>query len=274
MQNAINYAVKRVQNVIPRVVLEAAFGQPSLQRQWGDREFNPAIPVSIEARIISEVIDSRVRGDADLTGAKEIDLAMSQLEVNQFTSWTWVIYIPEEATGGCRVTQFLGIYIMQQDYLSNTNFPWMGQNSLAHGAQGLVATYGSIPSISSENGHLIAPNTIEVRDMNVVRNGGMVRVKVDSDEAMSHLKPGTYSYWADLVLEATKAYVYRVLVIEMGRGELEAGYQLGVFKDVVDGYADAEQNYQDFLKATWRRVNQLNDPRRRRHAHRLLISRR
>lgn len=274
MQNAINYAVNRVLQTIPRVILEDAFGEASLIRKWGERRFDRSIPVSIESRIISEVIDGRVREDASLTGAKQIDILLSQANIRQFTSWTWVIDIPDEATHGARVTQFLGIYIMPQDYLSNTNFPWMGQNTINHGAQGLVATYGAIPSISSENGHLIARNTIEVRDMNVVRVGGMIRVNVDSDESMSHLKPGTYARWADLVLEATKAYIYRVLVINMGRAELQAGYNLGVYKDVVDNYADAEENYQDLLRTTWRRVNQLNDPQRRRHAHRLLISRR
>lgn len=274
MQNAVDHAVNRVMNTIPRQILEDAFGQPSVQRYRKNHEFISQIPVSVEARIISEVIDARVRPDSDLNGSKMIDVLMSQVTVKQFANYTWVIYIPDEATGGCTVTQFMGIYIMAQDYLSNTNFPWLGQNTMSHGAQGLVSTYGSIPAIASENGHLIARNTLEINDMNVVRTGGMLRLKVESDPAMSHLKPGSWQAFSELVLWATKSYIYRTLVLSMGMAQLQTGYQLGVYKDTVDGYQDAEESYQDYLKSTWRRVSQLNDPKRRRHAHRLLISRR
>lgn len=266
MHDAIQYAVRRVTATIPQPILEDAFGNAAVARAWGQKTFSGQVPVSIESRIISEVIDGRVRADADLTGAKQIDIRMAEVEMRQNGNWTWLIRVPDEAVAGCRITQFLGIYIVESDWLSGTNYPWLGQNTLTQGAHGLIAAAGPIPSISSENGHLVGHNTIEVNDMNVVRNSGMLRVKVESDASMSHLQPASYARWGDLVLLGTKSYIYNQLVVRMGRGRLESGYDLGVYKEIVDDYRDAEESYQDLLRGAWRRVVQFNDPnRRRRH---------
>lgn len=274
MHNAIQYAVDRIRHTIPRDLIEDAFGQAALTRHWGDKRFNASVPVSIEARIISEVIDGRVRQDSDLTGAKMIDVPMREVDMRQYDNWTWVIRISDDSLGGCRATQFLGIYIVETSYLSGVSFPWSGQNQLTQGAHGIAAAAGSIPSISSENGHIIGHNTLEINDMNVVRNAGMIRLKVDSDPSMSHLNPSAYPRWADICVLACKAYIYNELVIRTGRGKLESGYDLGVYKDILDEYRDAEESYQDLLRSVWRRVSQLNDPKRRRKAHRYLVSRR
>src|SRR5690606_24477071 len=131
MHNAIQYAVDRVGRVILRDILEDVFGLAARNRQLGARAFSVSVPVPLDARIISEVIDGRVRGDSDLTGAKLIDVMTQSCVMTEYTDWSWVIHVPDEATGGCRITQFLGIYLVMTDWMAGSNYPWLGQNELA-----------------------------------------------------------------------------------------------------------------------------------------------
>jgi hypothetical protein len=61
-----------------------------------------------------------------------------------------------------------------------------------------------------------------------------------------------------LVEFAVKAYIYNELIVDIDMGELQGGQQLGIFKQIVEGYADAEQNYQDKLKS-WMAISVMND---------------
>ena len=45
----------------------------------------------------------------------------------------------------------------------------------------------------------------------------------------------------------------------MDKAQLYGGQELGAIKDVVDGYSDAEEQYQEFLETTWKKVSFMND---------------
>jgi hypothetical protein len=58
---------------------------------------------------------------------------------------------------------------------------------------------------------------------------------------------------------AIKAYVYINLDIRMGRSFLSGGQDLGRFRDVVDGYADANELYETFFEESWRKIAIFSD---------------
>ena len=45
----------------------------------------------------------------------------------------------------------------------------------------------------------------------------------------------------------------------MDKGRLEGGAELGRFREVIDSYSDAEEQYQDYLLNTWQKVAFMND---------------
>jgi hypothetical protein len=76
---------------------------------------------------------------------------------------------------------------------------------------------------------------------------------------MSTLPPGAYPFFSKLCELAIKAYIHNTLIIQINTAELQNGQELGRFKEVVDGYADANDQYQDYLMTTWREVAAYSD---------------
>jgi hypothetical protein len=61
---------------------------------------------------------------------------------------------------------------------------------------------------------------------------------------------------------AVKAYLYNKLIVPINSGYLSGGQELGMFKSVLEGYSDAEENYQTYLKEIWGQVAFMNDTSR------------
>ncbi|MOA51142.1 hypothetical protein D3C78_1742520 [compost metagenome] len=59
---------------------------------------------------------------------------------------------------------------------------------------------------------------------------------------------------------ATKAYIFTNIALPMDQAELSGGMALGRFKEIVDGYADAYEQYEQYFEETWRKVAIFNDP--------------
>jgi hypothetical protein len=45
----------------------------------------------------------------------------------------------------------------------------------------------------------------------------------------------------------------------MDEAEIQGGARLGAFRNIVETYADAEQQYQEYLQEKWQKVAIMND---------------
>ena len=48
-------------------------------------------------------------------------------------------------------------------------------------------------------------------------------------------------------------------MIDIGEAELSGGRELGRYNQVVDGYSDADKQYEDYLEAKWPKIAMLGD---------------
>jgi hypothetical protein len=76
---------------------------------------------------------------------------------------------------------------------------------------------------------------------------------------MSHIQMRSYRPFCRLVELAVKAYIYNDQVIEVDIGKIRGGQEIGKFKEIVEEYKDAEEQYQEFLATTWQKVAYMND---------------
>jgi hypothetical protein len=125
-----------------------------------------------------------------------------------------------------------------------------------------------IPVTSTAQVEVIAENTVSIKDSLRLVSSMYLRCTLANDENLTNINPRSYPYFTKLVEYATKAYIYNDLIVKIGSNELQGGFELGVSKSIIESYSDAEQNYQDYLENTWRRVAFMND----KPAHRRLIT--
>jgi hypothetical protein len=81
---------------------------------------------------------------------------------------------------------------------------------------------------------------------------------------MENIQPAYYGIVAELSVLACKAFIYTKLRVGIDQGQLMAGQDLGVIKEVVSEYADANQTYRELLKEKGGKLMFMND--RKRHA--------
>jgi len=260
--NPIQKAVDDVKFRIPRPVLQKAF----IDRlgTWRNNQ-----RVSLDEMIVSTVIRPRVLVDCNMVGGSQVLVSLNGLLQEKPTEYMTVIHIPKERTEGKSINSVLNVGFVGLAYLAS----WAGMNSagsfatygssentaLMTAAAGMMTAYDKIPMVSTARCELIAENTICIRDSINLAPDMTLRCVLANEENMNNLQLRAYKNFSKLVEYAVKAYIYNTLLINVDQGELQGGAQLGTFKQVIDSYADAEENYQDYYRNVWEKVAFMQD---------------
>ena len=268
----IEKAIDEVQYVIPEEVLRLAF---TFRQPY---QFHGA--VSIPVMIREQVIDRRVRQDIDLKGLTKQTIPLAGLEQEWLDKYNLVIRIPMERTNGRSISSCISLVFGQVgsygfNYgLAANNFTLNGENArsvLTDGLNNLAAAVAPIPQVSTANVKLIGENTILVTDVIPFHYEFYLNCLMAGDSELSQITPPYYNLFAEFVVLATKAFVYRKLNIALDEAALIGGQALGRIREVVDSYSDAEQSYQDFRKEKLSKLLVLNDRERMRNITKMLV---
>lgn len=259
MTNPIQKAIAEAKFTIPLEILQRAFAPAT--------HFGRATAMNLDSVIREKVIDARVRVDCDLVGGTQMDIPLRNLQPEQVPlpagspyTWALIYRIPMVMTQNRTITRVM--------WIANTIAPisgtysaasWNG-SALANAAMGVMQSQAPIPSSSTARVDLIATNTIMVADTNQWPTDAALRCYVENDRDMSLLPPGAYRHFAKLCGHAIKAYIYNTMIVQINSAELQNGQELGKFKEIVDGYADANELYETYLEDTWREVAAYSDP--------------
>jgi len=245
-------AISDVKFRIPREILNVVFIQR--HQQWREQ------PLSLDQQIMKEVIVPRVMVDCDLYGGTEAFVALWNLAYERTNDYTTVYRIPKERTNGRTISSVLNITFTDPTRLSSYAATTQCQATpMLLMGQSVLDALGPAPITSSAYVQLIAENTVMVRDSMIIPANSYLRCILDSDESMSHIQRRSYPAFSKLITYAVQAYIYNTYIIQMDIGELQGGHALGRFKEVVDSYADAEENYQTQLEEVIAKVMIMND---------------
>ena len=256
--NAIRKAVDDVKNRIPRAILEKTFIPYN-----GFGRLN--ISTNIDEQIIQQVIKSRVLHDCNIVGGLQAIIPLEGLITEKPSQWETVIRVPKERTQGKSIFSVLNIAFISPaavNSLSSTIPNYSSSNSvgsLLQAGQALLSSFDSIPIVSTARAQLIGDNVILVRDNIYLSSSAYLRCMLENDEDLSNIQLRSYRHFSNLVVYAVKAYIYNTLIINIDQSQLQGGYELGVFKDKVLEYSDAEENYQNYLEEVWSGVAFMND---------------
>lgn len=259
--NPIEYALLEIRNQIPEEILRLAF--PSLDNQWGGGM------ESLDFRIRCKVIEQRVRVDVNLIGGTQerFSLANCNFDVNpDYTSA--VIHIPAEVTHNRQIVQVYNVTY------GPTGYPATMGTSSSYGAYGasprgqrtgqLVSSSAGADMFVLGNVEMLGNNTFLVYYNGLLSPAMWIDCRVADDENLNSIRPQSYQKFGALCVAACKAYIFRNFSISLDQGQLQGGMQLGVIRELVWNYQEAEQTYQE-LRASWRSIAVQNDSRQYRN---------
>lgn len=249
--NPVQKAIAELKFRIPVPILQEAF----TRSRFGQRP----LPVGLDASIRELVIDARVRVDCNLVGGTELAIPLDGLPFEMWDPYTWIYRIPSRMTQNRAISRVLsltfGTPVQNGIALQGST----GNSSMLYAAAGVMASQAPIPIISTAYLRLIGENTVLIQDSIALPTNIALRCVVENDPDFTQLRPTTVPQFCKLVELATKAYIYNTLTLEIGMGQLVGGAELGRFREIVDGYADANELYETFLRDVWQKVSIFDD---------------
>lgn len=271
--NAIQFALNEVRHSIPPQVLKLVF---DARRMSGVQYFGnePQLPTALTAQIRSKVIDARVMPMINCIGATQAEIPLNSLPAEFIDRFRYMYRIPKELTQGRSIVSVSGIsYGTHSMYAGIGNSiaspispAQCGVSAVSMAQRQLIASHAPIPVSQTANVTLIGENVVLVEDFTPVPTTFFLRCMLSHDEELTRINPASYPDFAEMVVYAVKAFIYNNYYIELGAGELVGGMQLGQVKDIVDGYADANELLITFFKERWGKVSYVNDDGRYRRA--------
>ena len=258
--NPIQYALMHVSHVIPPPILKGMF-ETTIHRSFNwSRMHAPAL--SIDHQIRDKVIEGRVLPDINLISGQRDLIPIHGLVATGQPDFTQVIHIPIERTNGRSIVAAYSIVNGSQtgamNGAFNTNYSG-STSSMGEAMRAVQQSRSPIPVMNDANISLIAENTIAIRSPLRLAGVAWLDCMLSYNEQMSNVPPGAYRHFAFMVAEAVKAYIYNNIIIPMDEAEIMGGMGLGQFKNIVEGYSDAEELYQE-KKKIWENVAILSDP--------------
>lgn len=257
--NAIQHAINEVKHRIPKAILHEIFiATMNREDNWARRN---APIVSVDHRIRSIVIEGRVIPHINLTTGQRTMVPLTGLVHDYQSDFTAVITIPKDRTQGRSISQVFSIVAGTPiGTVGGAVVTTYGQgNDMIDGLQAVKQSRSPIPLVEDANIHLIGDNKIHLTAP--VRQSGYLYLDclLENDRLLSRLAKPSWECFAKLVEYATKAYIFNEIIIPMDEAYIKGGSSLGRFREVVDGYSDANDNFEEQLKI-WRKVSILTDP--------------
>ncbi len=253
--NPISKAVADMWRRVPHEILKAVFAPA--YNQWR------TVASSVDDQIVSVVIRPRVLTDCDLVGGQEVWIRLDGVRYERTPEMMSVIYIPKDKTQGRSISQVLHLgyvdYMAVNQQTANGMFNPCSVTPLTTAVQAMNASYDVTGLIGTSRIELIGENVVLIKDPSMSPTNGVLRCILANDENMNNLSIRSYHAFTKLCELAVKSHIYNRLVIEMDSGRIQGGFELGAFKQIVDSYADAETEYQDYLRLKWQKIARMND---------------
>jgi len=216
-------------------------------------------PMSLEEAIMARVIRPRVMMDCDIVGGTETVIDISNVPSEQVDITTWVLRIPKSKTQNRSIISVLGVTFVRPDNRAYVNTPMANAGSLMMSANALMQVQTTPPNLSTHRVDLIGENVILLSETSYLQPAMQLHCILGSDDQLSHIKLRYYLMFSRLVELAVKSFIYNEYIVEMDMAELRGGANLGRFKDIIENYSDAEQEYQLFLAEKWKKCSMMND---------------
>lgn len=249
MMNKIEYLLKKIKQQIPMPVLTYAFLP---RNDMGSRM--SMVRETLDWVIRERIIDDWVMEDCNLVGGQEVNIDMSQCVISDTLVGGYLVEIPLSATGGRHITTVMSVgSISGALNLSRTG------NEIADAVMGPMA-------VSHARVQIVGPNLVMMEGL-IYSAARSILVRLENESSFNNIMEPALINLSKLCVLATKAYIYNTCLIDAEQAPIIHGVPFGVIKNIIDGYADSQSMYQEFLEMDWHNTALMQD----RDAHNKLI---
>ena len=263
MENPITYAISRIKFTIPKQILEKTFIPSGRYRYQESR--------SIDSFIREFVIEGRVAQDIELLGSTFIQIPIKSSWISNQGNGEYLIRVPASATQGRVITRVTSVEIGNGNTAGMANYSGYNSNAIQNAARKVLDSSLPTPVTGTPHVELLDNNVIYVTDILFSGFNLYVNCYLSADENFNNLTKPAWMHFAKLCELACKAYIWTELSVTMDMAVLDGGQELGVFKDIVDGYEDAHEQYEEYFNERWRKVAIMADPKSKERHLRSLI---
>lgn len=255
--SAIAKALDTIKRSIPKDILRITF--QDVVNDWRGP------PISLDQKILDDVIMSRVMEDADILSGEEAIVPLDNIDGTYYDEFTVMYVIPPQLLNNRRI-----ISVKSIGYLPYAvSFSSFGAGVGVVGPSGITDLTGAgqrvgdaasnIPPVSEANVDLIGHNTVVVRNFRRITSAYHLRCVVANEANMNNINPRSWHAFSQLCVLAVQSHIYNTLDIKLDRGYLAGGQELGSIRRRVDELSDAETNYQTYLRDIWMKVAKMNN---------------
>lgn len=250
--SVIKHAIDRVLLTIPKHILKLGF----LEEVKAYR-----IETTLEQQISNLVIDNIVLTDINLLGGITVKIPIDKCYTYEYRHASNVcnriIKVPLTLTGNKKIISPISVVVGLNE--SGNGIVASGNNLLDSAITGLNYANAESNGQVFSNLDLIATNTILVNDNVYSISSGYIEVVLENNKNLSNIKRGNQLDFSEMVILATKSYIYNKLIIDLDKGSLYYGHDLNKVSDIISSYETAYPDYSIFLKEKWAKISFMND---------------
>jgi len=245
--NAINKALQEVHFQTPHEVLNICYVE-------NNQVLNQA--ATIDERLMTTVIRPRVLVDCNLVGGVETKVALNRANITNLSTFEFLVNIPKDQTAGRSIISVLSLV---SNVVYNQALGFNETPAALSASMNMMNNLGVENVVQTSRLELISDNTVLVADPTIHLINGVLRCVIENSPNMENINPRAYPAFSKLVVLAVKAYIYNTMIVKLNKGYIYGGHELGVIKDIIDNYADAEEQYQEHLNLVWKKISFIND---------------
>lgn len=253
--NPIKKAVDDIRYRIPKEILSLVF--TDYNSNWRKT------PISLEEQILNKVIRPRVLVDCNLVGGAQVFISLDGVPSEMTNDYTTVYYIPKDRTQNRSIISVLSISYLTAAAMAsmqnNTGFSSCSATPTLQAAQAMMNSFSNIPPVSTARISLIGDNTVLIRDVAPPIGFGFLKCIIENDNQLSNIQLRSIPDFTQLCTLACKSFIYNDYIVTLDRGQLYAGQDIGIVKQIIESYSDAEELYQTFLREKWQKIAFMND---------------
>lgn len=252
----ITYAVERILNVVPREVLRLAY--------IGKKDYRAA-PLNLATEIRRKTIEGRVIMDTNIVGGETIVVEITDLKPVFHDQYHYVFEIPPERVNHRKIMTALCVNYLSRNTMANKYQTGMPANAVNYTSDVTNAAHrafnsrSNIPVVSNSDVDMVSDYAVRIRNHLITAAVVQLKCIVENEERLANISMRNAPAFATLCLYAAKSFIYKELLLQLERGYLEHGQELGAVKSYVDGLSDAEENYQTYLTEQWGAIATMND---------------
>lgn len=263
--SVIQKLIYEIKQEIPLPVLEVAF----MKRMGRNKRFAGGLDWEIR----NKVIDARVAVDLNFMGGETVNVPLNSTLIEFLENYDYrtVIRIPLRLTQGRPIAQVIAFNYFYNKVAADLNNGWAssagninecGNSPMMQLGQQVLRAASPAPVNSTANVELIGENVIVINDYMGKISQGSMTCRLTHDKELSAWNSAAIFQLAQFAIMATKAWIWTNTIVDTDIAYLYGGAELGRIQQIIDGYADANQNYIDYREQVIQAVNFTQDKAR------------